>query len=95
MNIAAAVGTTVKVAPLRKRRGRAVSKFHCLCMMESGDEIYITIKADTEAEATEKVHNGESGYKGVEYVLETFTPLQMERKKQSLRRSLIGNTSAM
>lgn len=71
---ALAVGTTVK-------------KYHCQCIMESGEELFIAIKATSEAEASDKVH---AGYE-VEYVLDIFTPLQMEYRKRHLRRgNLIG-----
>lgn len=65
------------------------TKFHCLCMMESGEELYIAIKAESEAEASRKVHEGYN----IEYVLDMYSPLQMEYKKRHLRRSnLTGAT---
>jgi DNA-dependent RNA polymerase auxiliary subunit epsilon len=85
-----AVGTAGMI-PLPKKEAKKATKFHCLCMMESGQELYITVKAETEAEATKKVH---AGY-AVEFVLDTLTPLQLEFKKKTMRRSLIGNSSAM
>lgn len=67
--------------------GTAVKKFHCQCMMESGEELFIAIKATSEAEASDKVHEGYN----VEYVLDILTPLQMEYRKRHLRKSnLVG-----
>lgn len=66
----------------------SLQKFHCQCMMESGDELFITVKASSEAEASYKVHDG---YK-VEYVLDILTPLQLEYRKRHLRRYVGAGT---
>lgn len=71
--------------------GTAVKrKFFCECVLENGSTVYITVKAVDEAQATEIVHEH---YGGVEYVLDTFTELQMEYKKRHLRRSIVGTVS--
>lgn len=62
--------------------GTAVKKFHCHCMMESGEELFITVKATSEAKASEKVHKGYA----VEYVIDFLTPLQMEKRRKQTRR---------
>ena len=76
--MASAVGTTV----VSKRP----SKWHCLCLMESGKEVFITTRAATAAEASSKVHNGYA----VEYVMEILTHEQMERRKAHLKPSIVG-----
>jgi len=74
---ALAVGTTAsKQKP---------SKWHCHCMMEDGREAFIVVRATNPVEASEKAH---SGY-AVEYVLDTLTHEQMERKKRHLKPSIM------
>jgi hypothetical protein len=61
--------------------GTTVKKWHCLCMMEDGAELYLAIKGTSEAEASDNVHRS---YEKVEYVLDILTPLQMEYRKRHL-----------
>jgi DNA-dependent RNA polymerase auxiliary subunit epsilon len=72
-----------------KTVGTTVSKFHCQCMMESGEELFITVKATSEAQASEKVHEGYN----VEYVLDILSPLQLEYRKRHLRRGITAGTA--
>jgi hypothetical protein len=77
VSMAKAVGTAVSKRP---------SKWHCLCLMTNGKEVFITVKAETAVSASEKVH---AGY-AVEYVLDIYTHEQMERKKAYLKPSIMG-----
>lgn len=65
-----------------------VQKFYCLCLTESGEEVYLAIRATSGSHATKLIHrpHDKGGY-AVEYVLDIFTPLQMEYKKRHLRKS--------
>lgn len=67
-------------------------KWHCLCMMEDGRELYLTIKATSASEASKKIHDPENGYKGVEYVLETITTIEMDKRKRYLKPSILKAT---
>lgn len=64
--------------------GTVKRKFHCQCLLNSGQEVFITVKAKSELEASKAVHKG---YKTVEYVLEILTPYQMDiiRRTKRLR----------
>lgn len=66
---------------------RQKQKWHCLCVLESGAEAYITVKAYDKAGAGKMVH---THYKGVEYVIDIYTPQEMERKKSHLRKSIVS-----
>jgi hypothetical protein len=75
---ALAVGTTAG-KPL-------LQKWHCHCMMEDGREAFIAVRAESAPEATKKAHKGYA----VEFVLDTLTHDEMERKKRHLKPSIIG-----
>lgn len=66
----------VAVASVKGQASKA--KMHCVCVMSSGEELYITVRATSEAEASNKVH---AGY-AVEYVLEVLTPAQLDHRKR-------------
>lgn len=83
------VSMAVKQAKARRK------KWHCLCMMESGEEVFIVIKAETEAEASQKIHDSADGrgYKGVEYVLEILTSAELELRKEDLKPAIAAGIS--
>jgi hypothetical protein len=60
-------------------------------MMTGDREVYITVRAKTAAEASEKAHKDYP--KTLEYVLDVLTHEQMDRKKRHLKRSLLGAVS--
>ena len=82
-----AVGTTgteyaaMMVGLAIKKAKEKRTKWHCLCMMESGEEVYIAVRAETEEEASVKAH---AGY-AVEYVLEILTSAELEVRKRELQ----------
>lgn len=69
--------------------GTALRKFFCQCVLEDGSEVFIAMKAYSEAQATELVHGGYA----VEYVLDVLSSLQMEYRKRHLRKSLLQTVS--
>lgn len=71
--------------------GTRLKKFHCQCVMESGEELFIAIKASSEGQASFKVHEGYN----IEYVVDILTPLQMEYKKRHLRRHPMAGVSSL
>lgn len=63
-----------------------VKKYFCQCVLEDGAEIFLAIRAETEAEASRKAHEGYQ----IEYVLDILTPLQMEYRKRHLKPSMLS-----
>lgn len=59
--------------------------------MPNNSELFLPIKAETEAEASRKVHKG---YK-IQYVIETFTPAEMEQKKKHLRPGISAGVNSL
>jgi len=62
----------------------AKRKFHCECLLNSGETVYIPVKAKDELDASNKVHEG---YRTVEYVLDILTPAQMDVVRRSKRQN--------
>ena len=67
------------------------SRFSCRCIMKDEREAYLAVKAASPAEATRKVH---MDYKGVAYVLEVLTPIELKAKKAHLSPSLMASSHA-
>lgn len=75
---AVAVGTT------------AIKKLYCLCVLDSGKEVFLAVRTSDEALATAYIHRT---YMTVEYVLDVFTPLQMQYRKRHLQRSTLTSVA--
>lgn len=52
-------------------------------------EVYLVVRARNEVEASKRVHDL---YDGVRYIVDVFTPLQMEFKKRLFRPAYYGST---
>lgn len=59
-------------------------KYYCHCVMEDESELFLVMRAHSEAEASRRVHQGYQ----IQYVLDVLTPMQMEFRRKPLRRCL-------
>lgn len=61
------------------------TKYFCQCLLEDDSEVFLVIRATSEAQASKLVHQGYN----IAYVLDILTPLQMEYRKRHLRPSIM------
>lgn len=92
MSVAMTVGTADKVSYVQAvgamvRKKNRKTKWHCHCLLMSGKEVFIVQRAETAAEASEKVH--EVYAKTVEYVLDILSEEQMRKHQNTFRGSII------
>lgn len=75
----------VTVTTSKPKPALVAKKFFCQCLLEDDTEVFLVIRATSEAHASKLAHDGYS----IAYVLDIISPLQMEYRKRHLRPSIM------